>query len=287
MCVCVWHTESFEVATSNCYVRRTQAGEFVVVNRQLQRDLLARGLWTPELAQQLIADQGSVQKLAIPARLKEMYRTVWEVTLKSQTDRALDRAAFIDQGQSFNVHMRDCTPDKLSRLLIYAWERGAKNAMYYLRTEAAADPLAASAARARTAPAAAVVAPPPQPPAPAPPARPAPLRPSAGSRAGGLGSPPPAGDAPAPLHRAASWTSPPGRGAAAAEPEPPSPTPSPPPGSDASPPAAPAAAAAFFEPAGGAAPRMQLLPAGAPAAPPPVSGTDDDDGDAPCLACGS
>jgi ribonucleoside-diphosphate reductase alpha subunit len=132
--------EAFEPLASNIYLRRTLAGEFVCVNRYLLRDLIQRGLWTPELKNKLIAENGSVQNLVeVPDDLKELYKTVWEIKLKSQLDAAVDRAAFVDQSQSFNVHMTDVTHQKLTAMHFYGWKRGLKTGMYYLRSQAARD----------------------------------------------------------------------------------------------------------------------------------------------------
>jgi ribonucleoside-diphosphate reductase alpha subunit len=133
------NTESFEPYTQNIYVRRVLAGEFVQVNRHLVSDLLERGLWNDDLKKQLIALNGSVQSLDIPADLKELYKTVWEIKQKSVLEMAADRAPYICQSQSLNIHMTDCTTAKLSSMHFYGWKLGLKTGMYYLRTKAAAD----------------------------------------------------------------------------------------------------------------------------------------------------
>merc|ERR1719359_988276 len=134
------NTESFEPCTQNIYVRRVLAGEFVSVNRFLVNDLLERGLWSDAMKKQLIAHNGSVQYIAeIPADLRELYKTTWEIKQKSVLEMAADRAPFICQSQSLNVHMTDCTPAKLSSMHFYGWKLGLKTGMYYLRTKAAAD----------------------------------------------------------------------------------------------------------------------------------------------------
>jgi ribonucleoside-diphosphate reductase alpha subunit len=147
--------ESFEIPTSNFYSRRTLAGEFAVINRHLLRDLIELGLWGPTLRDQLIADKGSVQKLDIPDRLKEIYKTTWEVKLKDQMDRMLDRAPFIDQAQSFNVHVADCTIEKLTSIAFYSWKRASKNGWYYCRSTSASDAKEVTVARRTTEPSAA------------------------------------------------------------------------------------------------------------------------------------
>lgn len=134
------NTESFEPMTANIFVRRTLAGEYVVVNRHLVADLLSRGLWTPQLRNELIAANGSIQGIAqIPGELKSVYKTVWEIKQKAVIDMAAARGPFIDQSQSLNIHMADATVAKLSSLHFYAWQQGLKTSQYYLRTRPAAD----------------------------------------------------------------------------------------------------------------------------------------------------
>jgi ribonucleoside-diphosphate reductase alpha subunit len=134
------NNESFEPYTQNLYVRRVLSGEFVQVNRHLLKDLIARNLWTEEVRVQLIAHNGSVQHIdQIPADLKELYKTVWEIKQRAVLDMAADRGAYIDQSQSLNIHMVDATTAKLSSMHFHAWQLGLKTGMYYLRTKAAAD----------------------------------------------------------------------------------------------------------------------------------------------------
>jgi len=133
------NNESFEPYTQNLYVRRVLSGEFVQVNRHLLKDLISRGLWTEELRTQLIAHNGSVQQLDLPAGLKELYKTVWEIKQRIVLDMAADRGAYIDQSQSLNIHMVDATTAKLSSMHFHGWQLGLKTGMYYLRTKAAAD----------------------------------------------------------------------------------------------------------------------------------------------------
>ncbi|XP_022587945.2 ribonucleoside-diphosphate reductase large subunit [Cyclospora cayetanensis] len=134
------NNEAFEPYTSNIYCRRVLSGEFFVVNPHLLRDLLELGLWNEDLRQKLIAHNGSVQHLAeIPDDLKELYRTVWEIKQRSIVDMAVDRAPFVDQSQSLNIHMRNPTFAKLSTMHFHAWNSGLKTGIYYLRTQAAAD----------------------------------------------------------------------------------------------------------------------------------------------------
>ncbi|CAJ1408922.1 unnamed protein product [Effrenium voratum] len=133
------NNESFEPYTQNLYVRRVLSGEFVQVNRHLLKDLIARNLWTDQLRMQLIAHNGSVQRLDLPQDLKDLYKTVWEIKQKAVLDMAADRGAYIDQSQSLNIHMVDVTTAKLSSMHFHGWQLGLKTGLYYLRTKAAAD----------------------------------------------------------------------------------------------------------------------------------------------------
>merc|ERR1712217_969926 len=133
------NNESFEPYTQNLYVRRTLSGEFVQVNRHLLNDLVKRKLWTEDMRMQLIACNGSVQSLELPADLKELYKTVWEIKQRIVLVMAADRGVYIDQSQSLNIHMVDATTAKLSSMHFHGWQLGLKTGMYYLRTKAAAD----------------------------------------------------------------------------------------------------------------------------------------------------
>merc|ERR1712176_1728819 len=133
------NNESFEPYTQNLYVRRTLSGEFVQVNRHLLNDLVKRKLWTEDLRMQLIACNGSVQNLNLPADLRELYKTVWEIKQRIVLDMAADRGPYIVQSQSLNIHMVDASTSKLSSMHFYGWQLGLKTGMYYLRTKAAAD----------------------------------------------------------------------------------------------------------------------------------------------------
>jgi ribonucleoside-diphosphate reductase subunit M1 len=134
------NNECFEPYTSNLYARRVLSGEFVVVNQHLMADLIQLGMWSPALKTALIAANGSVAALpGIPAALKEVYKTVWEIKQRAVVDMAADRGAYIDQSQSLNIHMSDPNAGKLTSLHFHAWRRGLKTGMYYLRTRAAAD----------------------------------------------------------------------------------------------------------------------------------------------------
>ena len=133
------NNEAFEPYTSNIYVRRVLSGEFTVVNRHLLSDLTSMGMWDSGMKNELVASNGSVADLEIPEGLKALYKTVWEIKQRVLVDMAADRGAFIDQSQSFNVHMSDPNFGKLTSLHFYAWKAGLKTGMYYLRTRAAAD----------------------------------------------------------------------------------------------------------------------------------------------------
>jgi len=133
------NNEAFEPYTQNLYVRRVLSGEFVQVNRHLLRDLISRGLWTEDIRMQLIAHNGSVQHIDLPADIKELYKTVWEIKQRRVLDMAADRGAYIDQSQSLNIHMTDATTAKLSSMHFHGWQLGLKTGMYYLRTKAAVD----------------------------------------------------------------------------------------------------------------------------------------------------
>ncbi|MGF1637537.1 MAG: ribonucleoside-diphosphate reductase subunit alpha [Cyclobacteriaceae bacterium] len=134
------NNECFEPYTSNIYTRRVLSGEFVVVNKHLLKDLIGLGLWNEEMKNRLIQANGSVQAIPeIPQNIKDIYRTVWEISQRSIIDMAADRGAFIDQSQSLNIHIQDANFGKLTSMHFYAWKKGLKTGMYYLRTKAAAD----------------------------------------------------------------------------------------------------------------------------------------------------
>lgn len=134
------NNECFEPYTSNIYTRRTLSGEFIVVNKHLMRDLMDIGLWSETMRQKLISTNGSVQSIAeIPQNLKDIYKTVWEISQKVIIDMSADRGAYICQSQSLNVHLTNPNFGKLTSMHFYAWKKGLKTGMYYLRTTAAAD----------------------------------------------------------------------------------------------------------------------------------------------------
>lgn len=128
--------ECFEAFTSNIYKRKTMAGEFILVNKYLVRDLMAQNLWTKEIKDQIILYDGSVQDIPeIPSDVKDIYKTVWEIKQKAVIDMAADRGAFICQSQSLNLFMEDPDFKKLSSMHFYAWSKGLKTGMYYLRSK--------------------------------------------------------------------------------------------------------------------------------------------------------
>jgi ribonucleoside-diphosphate reductase alpha chain len=131
------YTECFEPMTSNIYARRTLAGEYVVVNRYLMNDLMALGLWTPELKQQIIMRNGSVQGIdVIPEEIQALYKTAWEIKQRTLIDMAAARGAFICQSQSLNLFMENPNYARLTSMHFYGWKLGLKTGCYYLRTKA-------------------------------------------------------------------------------------------------------------------------------------------------------
>jgi len=136
------NNECFEPYTTNIYLRRTLAGEFVVVNKHLVNDLKERGLWSKEMKDLMVKANGSVQNIIdIPDDLKELYKTVWEMSQKTIIDMAADRGVYIDQSQSMNLFVESPTLSKLSSMHMYAWKTGLKTGMYYLRSKAKARPI--------------------------------------------------------------------------------------------------------------------------------------------------
>ena len=136
------NNEAFEPYTTNIYLRRTLAGEFVVVNKHLVRDLQKLGLWSPQMKTEIVRHGGSVSQIdGIPLDIKHIYRTVWEIPQKSLIDMSADRGAYIDQSQSLNIFMEDPTVAKLSSMHLYGWKKGLKTGMYYLRTRPKAKPI--------------------------------------------------------------------------------------------------------------------------------------------------
>jgi ribonucleoside-diphosphate reductase alpha subunit len=136
------NNECFEPYTTNIYLRRTLAGEFVVVNKHLVEDLKRVGLWSKEMKDLMVKASGSIQNIMdIPEEIKKLYRTVWEIKMKDVIDMAADRGRFIDQSQSMNLFMESPTLSKLSSMHMYAWKSGLKTGMYYLRSKAKARPI--------------------------------------------------------------------------------------------------------------------------------------------------
>lgn len=136
------NNECFEPYTSNLYTRRTLAGEHIVVNKHLMRDLVRLGLWNEEMREAIMAANGSVQGMEdIPAEVRAIYKTAYELSQKVILDMAADRGAFICQSQSLNLFMEAPTFSKLSSMHFYAWQKGLKTGMYYLRSKAATDPI--------------------------------------------------------------------------------------------------------------------------------------------------
>jgi ribonucleoside-diphosphate reductase alpha subunit len=136
------NNECFEPYTTNIYLRRTLAGEFVVVNKHLVDDLKKAGLWSKEMKDLMVKAGGSIQNIVdIPDDIKKLYKTVWEISQKCIIDMAADRGRFIDQSQSMNLFMESPTLSKLSSMHMYAWKAGLKTGMYYLRSKAKARPI--------------------------------------------------------------------------------------------------------------------------------------------------
>jgi ribonucleoside-diphosphate reductase alpha chain len=134
------NNECFEPYTSNIYTRRVLSGEFIVVNKHLLEDLVGLGLWNENLKQELMRANGSIQHInEIPQEIKELYKTVWELSMKDIIDMSRQRGYFIDQSQSLNLFMENANYSKLTSMHFYAWKSGLKTGMYYLRTKAAVD----------------------------------------------------------------------------------------------------------------------------------------------------
>jgi ribonucleoside-diphosphate reductase subunit M1 len=136
------YNECFEPYTSNIYSRRVLAGEFQVVNPWLLKDLVDMGLWSDNMKNRIIAEGGSIQRIPnIPAEIKALYKTVWEISQRVIVEMAADRGAFIDQSQSLNIHMKEPTMGKITSMHFAGWKLGLKTGMYYLRTMAASAPI--------------------------------------------------------------------------------------------------------------------------------------------------
>jgi ribonucleotide reductase alpha subunit len=136
------NTEAFEPVTSNLYVRQTLAGEYTVINEQLVRDLIERKLWTKEIYEEIVYDNGSVQNIAdMPQDLKDLYKTAYEIKQSAIIRQAADRGPFIDQSQSMNLFISSPDFSKLSSCHFLSWKTGLKTFSYYLRTRPVADPV--------------------------------------------------------------------------------------------------------------------------------------------------
>lgn len=132
------NNECFEPYTSNIYTRRTLSGEFIIVNKHLMNDLIELGVWNDSMKNRLIEANGSVQNIPeIPQNIKDLYKTVWEISQKAIIDMSADRGAYICQSQSLNIHIQDPNFGKLTSMHFYAWKKGLKTGMYYLRSKAA------------------------------------------------------------------------------------------------------------------------------------------------------
>ena len=136
------NNEAFEPFTSNLFSRRTLGGEFVVVNKHLVKTLLEKGIWSDDIKKKLIMENGSVQNIPeIPTDVKEVYKTVWEMSQKRILFMAANRSIYIDQSQSLNLFIANATKQKVLAAHLYGWKLGLKTGMYYLRTKSAVDPL--------------------------------------------------------------------------------------------------------------------------------------------------
>lgn len=136
------NNECFEPYTTNIYTRRTLSGEHIVVNKHLLNDLVRLGIWNEETREIIIAANGSIQNIeGLPDSLKDLYKTSWEISMKAVIDMSADRGAFVCQSQSLNLFMESPSFSKLTSMHFYAWQKGLKTGMYYLRTRPAADPI--------------------------------------------------------------------------------------------------------------------------------------------------
>ena len=134
------NNEAFEPYTSNIYTRRVLSGEFIVVNKHLLHDLVELGLWNDDLKDAIMRANGSIQDIeGMPQDLKDLYKTVWEMSMKDIIDMSRQRGYFIDQSQSLNLFMEGATMSKLTSMHFYAWKSGLKTGMYYLRTKSPVD----------------------------------------------------------------------------------------------------------------------------------------------------
>ncbi|XP_013113623.1 ribonucleoside-diphosphate reductase large subunit [Stomoxys calcitrans] len=146
------NNEAFEPYTSNIYTRRVLSGEFNIVNHHLLKDLTELDLWDEEMKNKIISSRGSIQNIEeIPKEIRELYKTVWEISVKTTIKMAADRGAFIDQSQSFNIHVAEPNYGKLTSIHFYSWKAGLKTGMYYLRTKPAANAIQFTVDRSKMA----------------------------------------------------------------------------------------------------------------------------------------
>jgi ribonucleotide reductase alpha subunit len=135
------NNECFEPFTSNIYTRRTIAGDFVLANKHLMKELTQLGLWSEELKDSIILNKGSIQHIdGIPESIKEKYKIVWEIPMKHMIDMAADRGSYICQSQSLNLWMEDPNYKSLTSMHFYSWQKGLKTGIYYLRRKAKHQP---------------------------------------------------------------------------------------------------------------------------------------------------
>jgi ribonucleoside-diphosphate reductase alpha chain len=128
-------TESFEAITSNIYQRRTLAGEFIILNKYLVRDLIQLGLWDSQMKNRILANNGSIQSIQeIPESLRELYKTVWEIKQRTVIDQSADRGPFVCHTQSLNLYVEDPDFKKIMNMHFYSWKKELKTGLYYLRT---------------------------------------------------------------------------------------------------------------------------------------------------------
>ena len=134
------NNEAFEPFTSNLYTRRTLSGEFIVSNKYLIKNLVSLGLWNDVMKNRIMAANGSIQNIPeIPQNIKDVYKTVWEISQKELLNMSADRGKYICQSQSMNLHIANCNESKLLSAHFYGWKLGLKTGQYYLRTKAAVD----------------------------------------------------------------------------------------------------------------------------------------------------
>jgi ribonucleotide reductase alpha subunit len=133
------NNECFEPYTSNIYTRSTQAGEFIMINKHLIKDLTELGVWNNDTRENIIINNGSVQEMEISTQLKNLYKNVWEIKQKAVIDHGVARSFFVDQSQSMNLFFPEPDTKKLSSALLYGWKSGLKTGMYYLRTKPASN----------------------------------------------------------------------------------------------------------------------------------------------------